>query len=237
MKKHHHYLTLCAVIGSLAQTLLAQTPPAVSDNKKTDDTVKLESFTVKGISDDDQIMPTARPISSVMGDSRSILDTPRSVSSVNKELMQQVRIRSVTDISQFSPGVFTASRYGLATTPMIRGDLAQLYLDGQAGKYSRDSVPPSFNSVEALDIVKGPGSAVYGPQGNAAAGYVNLVTKQPYFDGQHTELSATYSGLTADHNYSNAEFQIDNSGPISDKTAYRVSIIIRMCPITPKIYS
>ncbi len=195
--------------------------------KTTKDAVVLDTFTVKEVPDDEQIMPTTRPISSVLGDDRNIIDTPRSVSSVNKDLMRQVRIKSVTDFSQFAPGVYTAARYGLATTPMVRGDLAELYFNGQRAKYSRDSVQPSFNGVEAIDIVKGPGSAIYGPQSNGAAGYTNFVTKQPYFDKQHTEVSLSYGAFNPDKNYSNTEWQIDNGGPISKDTAYRVSYLGR----------
>jgi len=187
----------------------------------------MEKFTVKGVADEDQIMPTVRPISSVMGDERNILDTPRSVSTISKELMEQVRITSVTDFSQFAPGVYTAARYGLATTPMVRGDLAELYFNGQRAKYSRDSVMPSFNGVEAIDIVKGPGSAVYGPQSNGAAGYTNFVTKMPTFTANKTEVSLSYGSFTADHDFSNLEWQVDSGGPLSDTTALRVSYLGR----------
>jgi iron complex outermembrane recepter protein len=209
----------------LAQSDTASTTPAPASS--TEEVVVLDTFEVKDVPNEDQIMPTTRPISSVMGDSRSILDTPRAVSSVNKELMNQVRIKSVTDLQQFSPGVYTASRYGIPTTPGVRGDLAAMYMDGQRVKFSRNSVMPSFNGVEAIDIVKGPGSAVYGPQGADAAGYVNFVTKKPYFDGQHTEVSLSLAGIASDHNYTNLEWSIDNSGPISDKTAYRISYLGR----------
>ena len=155
------------------------------------------------------------------------LVTPRSVSIISKEMMEQVRIKSVTDFSQFSPGVYTASRFGLASTPMMRGDLAELYIDGQRAKYSRNSVMPSFNGVEALDIVKGPGSAVYGPQSNGAAGYTNFVTKKPFFDQSRTELSLSYNAFTADHDFSNVEWQADTGGPLSADTAYRLSYLGR----------
>jgi outer membrane receptor protein involved in Fe transport len=209
--------TLCT--GGLTGTLSAQTT--------SEPITVLEKFVIKDVASEDQIMPTIRPVSSVLGDDRNVLDTPRSVSSISKELMEQVRIHSVTEFSQFAPGVYTAARYGLATTPMVRGDLAELYFDGQRAKYSRDSVMPSFNGVEALDIVKGPGSAVYGPQSNGAAGYTNFVTKKPYFDKQRTETSITYAGPTADHDYSNLEWQLDTGGPIDSANAYRVSYLGR----------
>ena len=226
-------IMLCA--SAPLGSLFAQTAPAASTTTTTTTTTTssgeqvhtLEKFVVKGVAAEDQIMPTVRPIASVMGDSRSVLDTPRSVSSISKELMEQVRIKSVYDFSQFSPGVYTAARYGLATTPMVRGDLAELYFNGQRAKYSRDSVMPSFNGVEAIDIVKGPGSAVYGPQSNGAAGYTNFVTKQPYFDQQRTELSLSYNGFSADRDWSNLEWQIDTGGPLSAATAYRVSYLGR----------
>ena len=210
-----------SVWAEAASTALAT--PATSDASVT----TLDKFIVKGVAAEDQIMPTVRPISSVLGDARSVLDTPRSVSSISKELMEQVRIKSVTDFSQFSPGVYTAARYGLASTPMVRGDLAEIYLNGQRAKYSRNSVMPSFNGVEALDIIKGPGSAVYGPQSNGAAGYTNLVTKQPFFDRSHTELSLSYNALTADRANSNVEWQVDTGGPLSADTAYRISYLGR----------
>ncbi|MEO6874097.1 MAG: TonB-dependent receptor plug domain-containing protein [Opitutaceae bacterium] len=204
-------------------TIPAPTPVAAPPA----DVTVLEKYTVKGIPAQDQIMPTVRPISSVMGDARNIMDTPRSVSSISKELMEQVRLTSVTDFTQFSPGVYTAARYGLATTPMVRGDLAELYFNGQRTKYSRDSVQPSFNGVEALDIVKGPGSAVYGPQSNGASGYTNFVTKMPRFDGWHNEVSLSFGGLTADRDYQNWEWQLDAGGPLSAGTALRVSYLGR----------
>ncbi len=187
----------------------------------------LDRFLVNGLAIEDQIMPTVRPVSSVMGDARSVLDTPRSVSAISKELLEQVRITSVTDFSQFSPGVYTAARYGLATTPMVRGDLAELYFNGQRAKFSRDSVMPSFNGVEAIDIVKGPGSAVYGPQSNGAAGYTNFVTKMPSFEGNRTEVSLSYGGVTADRSFSNLEWQVDSGGPVDANNAMRVSYLGR----------
>jgi len=217
----HRRAALLAALctGSLTGTLSAQTT--------TEPVTVLEKFVIKDVAREDQIMPTVRPVSSVLGDDRNVLDTPRSVSSISKELMEQVRIHSVTDFSQFAPGVYTAARYGLATTPMVRGDLAELYFDGQRAKYSRDSVMPSFNGVEALDIVKGPGSAIYGSQSNGAAGYTNFVTKKPFFDKRRTETSLTYAGPTADHDYSNLEWQLDTGGPIDSNNAYRVSYLGR----------
>ncbi len=113
----------------------------------------------------------------------------------------------------------------MPASPEIRGDLAPIYVNGQAALYTAAAILPSFNGVEAMDIVKGPGSAVYGPQAGGPGGYANFVTKQPYFDGQHTIIESTLGYWTSGRSYGNPDFTIDNGGPITDKLAYRVSYL------------
>jgi outer membrane receptor protein involved in Fe transport len=191
------------------------------------DVTTLEQMNVSSVPIDQQILPTARPIGSVMGDAESILDIPRSVTSVNEEWMKERNIRDTMDLGQFAPGVYSPSEYGLAAIPQIRGELAEIYVDGQTTKFNRNSILPSFNGVEAIDIVKGPGSAVYGPQSDAAGGYVNLVMKTPYFDATHGEVEVNWEGWSSGHSYSNPEFQLDIGGPISSTLAYRISYLSR----------
>jgi outer membrane receptor for monomeric catechols len=187
----------------------------------------LEKYTVSDVPLEEQILPTVRPIDSVYGDDRAIIDIPRSVSSVNKAWMDDREIKDSTDFGQFAPGVYSEALYGIPGVPQIRGDEAQIYVGGQLMPFSRNSIPLSFNGVEAMDIVKGPGTAVYGPQGNGPGGYVNFVPKGPYFDAQHADITATFGYIASGHDYSNPQFTIDFGGPLSDKFAYRVSYLSR----------
>jgi len=230
--------TMCA-LGGLAVGLRAQTPPPADSTVTTttttttrsagssDDVTTLEKFTVSDVPLTEQVLPTVRPIGDVMGDATSIIDIPRSVSSVNEAWMKDRMVKNAMDFGQFAPGVYSAAQYGIPAVPFIRGDLSQIYVDGQVALFSRNSTPPSFNGVEALDIVKGPGSAVYGPQGEGAGGYVDFVMKQPYFDTFHGEVDATFGYWTSGHSYSNPEFTLDVGGPLSDKSAYRISYLER----------
>ena len=204
----------------------AKTPPAAT-TPPGEAVTDLGKFTISEVPLEDQVLPTVRPISSVLGDDRSIIDTPRSVSSVNAAWMKDRQVKNAMDFGQFAPGVYSAAQYGIPAVPFIRGDLSQMYFNGQIIPFSRNSTPPSFNGVEAIDIIKGPGSAVYGPQGEGAGGYVNFVTKQPYFDRNHADISATMGYWTSGHSYSNPEATIDFGGPLSDKLAYRVSYLSR----------
>jgi len=214
---------------ALLLALVLQGPLAFADTSSsiTQEPVTLDKFTVSGVPVDSDILPTIRPIGSVLGDDRSILDTPRSVSSVDAAWMTDRDVDNTMELGQFSPGVYSQALYGLAAVPQIRGELAEIYLNGQRTLYSNNSVLPSFNGVESMDIVKGPGSAVYGPQGMGPGGYVNMVTKQPFFDSEHTTIGMTLGDWTSGHSNSNPEFRIDNSGPINDQLAYRVSYLSR----------
>src|SRR5271155_1604673 len=73
----------------------------------------LEAFTVSDVPISEQILPTVRPIDSVYGDDRSIIDIPRSVSSVNKAWMDDRQVKNAMDFGQFSPGVYAAADYGI----------------------------------------------------------------------------------------------------------------------------
>ena len=187
----------------------------------------LEKYTVSDVPISDQVLPTVRPIADVMGDDTSIIDLPRSVSSVNEAWMRDRMVKNAMDFGQFSPGVYSAAQYGIPAVPFIRGDLGTVYVGGQISMFSRNSTPPSFNGVEAMDIVKGPGSAVYGPQGEGAGGYVDMVMKQPYFDTFHGEIEATLGYWTPGHSYSNPEVTLDFGGPLTPNFAYRVSYLER----------
>jgi len=219
-------LTAAAVTVASGQTPAASSSAAPGDSSAGGITT-LEKYSVSGVPVDQQILPTARPIGSVLGDDTSILDTPRSVTSVNAAWMKERSLHDTTELGQFSPGVYSPSEYGLACIPQIRGVLAEVYVDGQDTKFNRNSILPSFNGVEALDIVKGPGSAVYGPQSTNAGGYVNFVMKTPYFDAMHGEFETTLGAWTSGHSYFNPEFQLDVGGPISSNAAYRISYLSR----------
>jgi outer membrane receptor for monomeric catechols len=187
----------------------------------------LEKYTVSDVPVEEQILPTVRPLDSVFGDAADIIDIPRAVSMVNKAWMDDRQVTNSMDFGQFAPGVYSPARYGVPATPIVRGDNAQIYLNGQAALFTTSSILPSFNGVESMDVVKGPGSAIYGPQSEGAGGYVNFTTKEPYFDHEHTEISMTLGYWTSGNSYGDPEVTIDTGGPITSDLAYRVSYLSR----------
>lgn len=176
----------------------------------------LEEIVVKGVNLEDQVSPLQRKVTSVFGLNLSVLDTPRAVTEINAAQMRDQSIIDVTDFVKIVSSAYTNDQFGGANVPFLRGQQAEVFQNGMMRTPRSDGQPLSFNSVEGFDIVKGPASVVYGPTGNVG-GYVNLVTKRPYFDGQHESVTLTYG------EYNTRKGQFDVSGPISDTLAYRVS--------------
>jgi hypothetical protein len=205
----------------------AQNPTPVTTSKSPDATkngATMDTIVVVGSSPQDSVLPTVRPISSIYGTDLSILDTPRSVGTVNPSMLGQDSYRTINDLRQFVSGININDGYGIQSVPVIRGSPADFFVNGVRMENPVNRYPISFNSVESMDVVKGPAPAVYGP-GFDTGGYVNFVTKQPYFDKQHTEIDSFLgSFVEGNGSYDNFTWQIDNGGPlIKDKLAYRFS--------------
>ena len=81
------YGSACA-LNAQGSSIAPTPPPAASSSpaadKDSDSITVLDKVTVSDVPIDQQVLPTVRPISSVLGDDTAIIDIPRSVSSVNK---------------------------------------------------------------------------------------------------------------------------------------------------------
>lgn len=206
-------LTLAGL--SAAATKAQQTAPAVTASN-SEPVLTLEKFISSESVGEASIVPTVRPINSIFGREASILDTPRGVSTITKGQLEERNVQRVEDLSQFISGAFTAPIFGNAGVPTIRGDLGEAYQNGQRKAFNRNSFPISFNGIESVDAVKGAAPAFYG-YANGTGGYVNFVTKKPYFDRQRTTVRAVIG------EWDSYRWQIDTGGPLSDRAAYRVS--------------
>ncbi len=163
------------------------------------------------------VLPNDTPVSSVFGDAETVQDTPRSVSVLSPTLLQTYDVRSLQDLSKTAPSAYQTDQFGGYSVPNIRGQDAEVFINGQQRTTRTDGPPTSFNSVESADIVSGPASSVYGPTGYTG-GYVNFVTKQPYFDAWHSATTFTYGS------YDTKRWQEDFGAPIiPGELAFRAS--------------
>ena len=165
------------------------------------------------------VLPTSRPVDSVFGAGQSVLDLPRAVTVLTPALMQRFGLENLDDLGRIGAGTQTANYFGIPGTPYLRGAKASTFFNGMARAYQRNEMPVSFGSLDALDLVKGPAPAHFGPA--LEGGYANFIPKSPYFDQARGSFALTMGSEAYRH------AQLDYGGPVllgQWPAAYRVSI-------------
>lgn len=217
-------LFLCAALSWLGANSSALAVPSADASSNSNDVTTLAPFVVEGVPADQSINPLTRETSAVTGDARDLLSTPRAVSTLTTALFNERQIHGVREILLYSPSAYAGASYGKTTVPNIRGDTAETYLNGQRLSYNLYGYFPSFNGVEAIDLVRGPASSVFGA-GYFTGGYVNYVTKQPSFSGASATLTLRLgTWAPGETSYLNGSVQFDATAPISDHLAWRFSV-------------
>lgn len=135
----------------------------------------------------------------------ALIDTPRAVTVIPQQIIEQTGATSLQDILRTSPGItFGAGEGGqpLADRPFIRGQASgnNIFVDGvrDTGGQQREV----FN-LEKVEVIKGPDS-VYSGRGSGGGG-INLSSKTPrlsdFVHGSAGIGSDAYRRGTADANW------------------------------------
>ncbi len=209
---------LCCAAHLPAQTTEVKPLEPVAQPATDNEVLELEKLSVNGVAPEQQILPTARPFNSVFGTDDNIVDVPRNVTIISHQQLSDINISSVLDFSKLTSSSYTTTNFGAPSNPSIRGQTADLFINGVRGRITSNGngLPLSFNAVESVNIVKGPATAVQGTS-MYVGGFIDLVTKRPYFDSSKGSVSVTIGS------YSQKEWTIDVGGPLSKQLAYRVS--------------
>ena len=162
------------------------------------------------------VLPTDTPVSSVFGNDMSVKDTPRTVTQVSTQLLADTNIQALSDFVKVAPSAYSTDEFGVSSVPVIRGIEAEVFINGMQRTTRSDGPSTNFNAYESVNIVNGPASSVLGPTANTG-GYVDLITKQPYFDKFHSDTEFTYGS------YDTKRWTEDFGGPITPDLAYRAS--------------
>ncbi|MEJ6005159.1 catecholate siderophore receptor Fiu [Paucibacter sp. AS339] len=136
---------------------------------------------------------------------KPLLETPQTVTVINKELLQQQGTATLSEALRNTPGItFTLGENGntnTGDTVFMRGfdASANIFVDGvrDLGGITRDT----FN-VEAVEVVKGPSGADNGR--GSPNGYINMVSKKAqlrdFAEGSAQVSSGSRVRLSADLN-------------------------------------
>jgi len=212
-------LATFAMAGLFGSLRAQNTPAADTTEPPKGEVLELERFKVTSdVGTDQLVLPIARPFSSVFGTDDNIVDVPRNVTIISRQQLSDININSVLDFSKLTSSAYTTTNFGAPSNPSIRGQTADLYINGVRGRITSNGngLPLDFNSVESVNIVKGPATAVQGAS-MYVGGYIDLQTKRPYFDKNKGAVSATIGS------YSQKAWTIDYGGPLSKEVAYRIS--------------
>ncbi len=210
------------------QTTDAATAPSGSAASQTQETgSQLQKVVVKGVAPEANILPI-RPTTSVTGIEATVKDTPRSITEISREQLKNDVVTDSQALAKYAPGVTANFTNGIASAPYIRGQAPDIYQNGiRTDRGWQAMVPFQTNAIDGIDLVAGPASVIFGPSASTS-GYINEITKQPYFDKNRTEVDLTFGDFHIG-GQSNPDFiqTVDNSGPISKNLAYRVSVSTR----------
>jgi len=132
-------------------------------------------------------------------------DAPVVVNSISTKLLEQTSAATLADGLVFSPGLRVendCNNCGFSQVRMngLEGPYTQILVNsraifsGLAGVYGLEHIPA--NMIQRVEVVRGGGSALFG--GNAIAGTINIITKDPISNSFKAGVKYGAIGVGAD---------------------------------------
>ncbi len=121
---------------------------------------ELEEVTITG--DRLNVLQTD-PVESVFGFGKSVVDTPRAVTTISNELLEKSIITELDDLVALTPGSFTQSFFGVAGSLDVRGTPGENYFRGVKSIDNPGNYATVIGASDRIDVVRGPAWPIYGP--------------------------------------------------------------------------
>ncbi|MES2697452.1 MAG: TonB-dependent receptor [Verrucomicrobiota bacterium] len=170
-----NYSALIRAAVALAFSLSAVGYAFAQQNASNEPIVQLERFVTGGKTDDPiGLMPT-EPVDSIFGLKKSLMETPRAVTTLSDDLMLAYGIETALDVTKLVPSTFTTSIFGINGNVNIRGIPSDTYFRAMKRLENTQIFPSPISAMSRLDVVRGPPSPIYGP--GKVGGYTNFVPK------------------------------------------------------------
>ena len=120
-------------------------------------------------------------VESVLGFQKSLLELPRSASTVSSEQIERFNVKDIDELIVLAPGSFTQSFFGVAGALDVRGTPGETYFRGIRRLDNPGNYPTPIGAADRIDIVRGPASPIMGP--SKIGGYLNFEPKSARADG------------------------------------------------------
>ncbi|MEM1103593.1 MAG: TonB-dependent receptor plug domain-containing protein [Pseudomonadota bacterium] len=160
-------------------------------------------------------VPTAA--TSAAKSSLPLIDTPATVTVINRELIDQQLATDLQEVLRNTSGLNQAGNsFGVGDFLQSRGLPVSYAYDGLYGGagLGPDTYAPtrSLTNVQRVEVLQGANATIYGP--GSAGGLVNLIEKKPQFEAAYAVEARigsydTYGGV------------VDATGPLNNLLAYR----------------
>lgn len=149
---------------------------------------------------------------------RKLSEIPMSTTVFTEDDIKTIGARNLSDVFQNLPGVFINPNAEKITIRGVGGKGTLLLIDGRriGSEYSfiYDTKRISANSIERIEVVKGPAGALYGSA--ALGGVINIITKKPQ-ENLAASIGAQIGANTSGHGWftqidSDIRARIGNTG-------------------------
>ncbi len=156
---------------SLLKPVLAAITVAMALASFSTSAAEMEEIVVKGSLGS---LP-GEDVESIFGFNKSLLETPRSASTIGEEMMERFNMQDIDELIVLAPGTFTQSFFGVAGGLDVRGTPGETYFRGVRRLDNPGNYPTPIGASDRIDIVRGPASPIYGP--SKIGGYLNFNPK------------------------------------------------------------
>ncbi|WP_166425440.1 TonB-dependent siderophore receptor [Paraglaciecola sp. 20A4] len=170
--------------------------------------------------------------------------TPQAVSVVSGELLQDAGIVDFQNALDFSSGIVRQNSFGgMWDSFAIRGfagdeNLPSGYLVNGFSAGRGYSGRRDTSNVQSIEILKGPGSALYGR--SEPGGTINIITKKPQFfeEGYIQASVGNYDTYRVEGDYTNAitsDLAFRINGSYQDAGSFRDTVQSKKLSVTPSV--
>ena len=204
------------VLSALTSQALAQSATAMESPENNE---------AQNPSGDEYVLHVVSSSEDLFGNRRPNIEHPRQISIISAEVLDLANVEEIRDLSRVSSNTFSPNTFGVASLPTIRGDLGEIFQNDmrRIGGNNGFGFPTSFNSVESIDIAKGPPSTRLGPT-QRVGGHINLVTKKAHLNRFIGEASVSTGGFKDASAFDKQRLRLDIGGPIQTGVlGYRLS--------------
>lgn len=156
-------------------------------------------------------------VESVFGFDKSLLELPRSASTVSWEQIERFNIKEIDELVALAPGTFTQSFFGVAGGLDIRGTPGETYFRGIRRLDNPGNYPTPIGAADRIDIVRGPASPIFGP--SKIGGFMNFTPKSGRAaSGQYlSENEGAISLTTGSWNKTGLTAEVGGPGSVAGK--------------------